>query len=78
MGFLVCGRTGHFADDVDARCTECDAPIQHRPHAPADLVKICIRCARTKFAISPAPRIAVTDDTLREVALYYAKTRGSH
>lgn len=77
MKYLVCATIGNFADDVDAHCARCDAPIQHRPHAPADYVKICIRCAADKFAVSQAPRIEVTEKTLRELALYYAKTKGT-
>ena len=43
--YLICGTTGKFADDVDARCAQCGAPIQHRPHVPPDFVKICLSCA---------------------------------
>jgi hypothetical protein len=71
----VCAAIGNFADDVDARCALCDAPIQHRPHAPADYTKICLGCAAERFT-KETPHIEVTEETLREVALYYAKPTG--
>jgi hypothetical protein len=78
MTILVCSRTGHFADDVPARCATCDTPIVHRPHVNPDLVKMCVTCAADAMANSPTePEIRVTEETVREVELYNAKTRGT-
>ncbi len=78
MKILVCATTGHFADDVDAECTTCHAPIQHRPHVPADLVKMCESCVAILILTNEtAPVITVTPETLREVALWNAKTSTS-
>lgn len=75
--YLICARTGHFADDVATACAQCAAPIVHRPHAPADTIKICARCAVASLADSvTAPDIQVTEETRREVALFFAKTPG--
>jgi len=77
MGFLICATTGHFADDVQARCSSCDAPIMHRPHVNPDLIKICMACLDALLeADGTKPVIAVTKETLREVALWGAKTKG--
>jgi hypothetical protein len=73
--YLVCAYTGHFADDVHARCATCDAAVVHRPHVPADATKICPACAGSMMETQPVT-IQVTEKTLRERALYYAKTPG--
>lgn len=78
MRYLVCAFTGHFADDVPARCATCDAAIVHRPHVPPDCTTICAACAGKLFESSDRPpRVLVTEKTLREVELYCAKTRGT-
>jgi hypothetical protein len=79
MNILVCGPESHFADDVHARCARCDAPIVHRPHVPPGLVKMCQACAAAHLIADGRPlEIHVTADTLREVALFNAKTKGNH
>lgn len=35
----------YYQDNIIAACVTCDADIQHRPYAPADVPKICIYCA---------------------------------
>lgn len=75
---LICAGTGHFADDVEARCEECGASVVHRPHVPPDATKLCAACgARWLLACETPPELRVTDDTLRDVALFYAKTKGT-
>lgn len=77
--YLVCASTGHFADDVPARCAACDAAIVHRPHVPAHAVPICARCATDLIVTGEVPPvIKVTAETLREVALFNATTKGRH
>jgi len=78
MKILVCARTGHFGDDVAARCATCDASIVHRPHVDPNLTKMCESCARMAILAGKVPpRIQVTAETLREVALFNAKTKGT-
>lgn len=36
---------GEFPDNIHTVCADCDAPIEHRPHAPKRPMKICIECA---------------------------------
>lgn len=75
---LVCSSVGYFADDVHAHCATCHAPIVHRPHVPPDASKLCIRCASAWMNASETePIIHVTQETLLEVALYHAKTKGT-
>jgi hypothetical protein len=76
---LICSRTGYFGDDVPARCAQCDASIVHRPHVDPSLVKMCESCAAVEIAKSQTkPETRVTDETLREVALFKAKTKSTH
>jgi hypothetical protein len=75
---LVCAATGHFADDVPAHCATCGRSIVHRPHAPADAVPMCEGCAAAAVAADPTPpTIGITEETLREVLLYRATTKGT-
>jgi hypothetical protein len=76
MQYLVCATIGNFADDVAARCDACDAQIVHRPNVKPGLVKICGTCAATLFAAEPDAEVRVTEETRRELALYYAKPKG--
>lgn len=76
--FVVCAPTGHFADDVRTHCAVCRTPIVHRPHVPAGSTKICQRCGGRLLESHPDATIGVTEETVREVALFNAKTRGSH
>ena len=77
MQYLVCAAVGNFADDVAARCDACDAPIVHRPHVKPGLVKICLKCAAKVLRAQPDAEVRVTEDTRRELALYYQKPTGS-
>ena len=50
----------------------------HRPHVPQDLVKLCAYCAAIAIMDSTEePVIAITEETRREAALYFAKTKGT-
>ena len=78
MKYLVCSFSGHFADDVRAHCATCGASIVHRPHVPTDAVKICERCVGQLIEdLKGNVDVKVTEDTRRELALYYAKTPGA-
>lgn len=58
-----------FADDVVCRCGRCGATTYARPHTallPFD--RICIDCWRKD---GQRGEIVLTEDTLREVLLYY-------
>ncbi len=76
MPYLICATTGHFWDDVPGRCAVCHRSIVHRPHVDPALVILCEGCAAPLLA-QPGTRIAVTPDTLREIALWNAKTKGT-
>lgn len=76
MPLLVCATTGHFADDVSGRCAACSRPIVHRPHVDPSFVMVCEGCAASILE-QPETQIAVTLETLREVALWNAKTKGT-
>lgn len=43
-GFVVCGPSKHFPDDVETLCFLCQTKIVHRPHAPRRPPKICMQC----------------------------------
>jgi hypothetical protein len=45
--FVVCMPLGPspFADNVTAKCCDCEQAIMHRPHVPKRPPKICITCA---------------------------------
>ena len=76
--YLMCGPDSAFADDVHTTCATCGTPIVHRPHVPLDAVPMCLPCTLAALAADGGtPRFQVTEDTLREVALYTAKTRGT-
>ena len=74
---LLCGSTSYFADDVHITCAICGTPIVRRPHGPVDAVTICEACFVKQVAIEPLSEIAVSEETLREVALYQTKTKGT-
>lgn len=73
--YLVCSAIGYFADDVKAVCA-CGAAIVHRPHASPDTVKVCLACAEKLMRGDDASQVKVTNETLREAALYRARTKG--
>jgi hypothetical protein len=75
---LVCGPDSHFADDVHTTCESCGAPIVHRPHSPANAVKLCMECAAARLAMDEGlPKVTVTEETRREIELFYQKTDGT-
>ena len=75
---LVCSSVAYFADDVQARCAHCDASIVHRPHVPPGLVTLCMTCAAKDIATSTTePEFRLSEETRRELALYYAKPKGT-
>jgi hypothetical protein len=75
---LICAHTGHFVDDVPAHCASCHAPIVHRPHVPPGIVKMCATCVAARIAEDDEPpEVRVSEETRRELALYYATTKGT-
>jgi len=74
--YLVCSPISYFADDVAARCSNCDAAIVHRPHVDHSHVKICGTCAAQLFAGEPEVEVRITEETVRELTLYYATPKG--
>jgi len=63
---------------VTTLCADCGRSIVHRPHVPQDLVKLCAYCAAIAIMDSTEePVIAITEETRREAALYFAKTKGT-
>lgn len=45
---VVCLAGDHsqwFSDDVHTTCAGCGINIYHRPHMPADAIKLCPDCA---------------------------------
>lgn len=78
---LVCAKAGdgRFADDVSATCMQCGAAIVHRPHLAAVRKKICIDCVGALTAQHDANEIdnVVTAQTMREIAMYFMKSKGA-
>ena len=66
-----------FSDNVVTACADCGVVIQHRPHVPSVLDKICIRCGDGRifaaFARGEPVKFAVTDETRREVRDHFKK-----
>ncbi len=73
---LICATEWAFGDDVHTTCDGCDAPIVHRPHAPASAVRFCVRCAVALLRARPPAVVFATEETLRELALFRAPTKG--
>ncbi len=80
---LICALKGEsrFADDVPARCADCGAAIAHRPHAIGFAVKVCMACGLKRTAAARAVGEPVTFHatraTLRDVATYFARPKGT-
>ncbi len=71
---IVCSPVSRFADDVAAACARCACHLVHRPHIPAGRV-LCLACARIELAGTEV-HARITPETLAELRLYYAGTRG--
>lgn len=68
--------TSVFSDDVFTTCADCGVGIRHRPHAPAQLDKVCLPCGLARAAESGKPvKLAATPETRREVEAYFARRR---
>lgn len=45
--YIVCTRAGDptpFRDNVRSLCHLCGQAVQHRPHVPANVPRICLAC----------------------------------
>lgn len=60
-----------FADDVVGFCSRCTRTVYYRPHTARLLLPVvCVECwLRTR---GPDEQHVVTDETVREVLLYFA------
>lgn len=80
-GIVVCGPVSYFRDDVRTTCARCWAPIVHRPHVPADYERVCLSCAvsdlRAARSRGQPLESSMTPETVRELRLYHARTKGN-
>lgn len=78
---LICNRKGYFADDVPATCAQCGVEIVHRPHAPADSIKICVSCGvrsiKERKEMGVPLKFGVSNETVRELDFLTKKPKGS-
>jgi hypothetical protein len=78
---IVCRRwadDGFFADDLRAPCDFCGEDVRFRPTAPQGF-HMCANCFVEEAKQSTEPiEVGVTPTTLRELALYKAKTGPAH
>jgi hypothetical protein len=59
-----------LADNVLDACT-CGARVQRRPHTPPATI-MCMPCFEK--LVCPSERIAVTKETLRDLAIFFGAT----
>lgn len=68
-----------FRDNVVCTCCDCGVAIQHRPHAPAELLKVCMRCSLDRLneqVRAGVPiTVAATAETRREVIEHFRNRR---
>lgn len=67
---VICGPDSYFPDDVRTFCAQCAAPIVHRPHAPCQARKLCMRCAEVLLGDDDDPVFLTTERSLKEVKAY--------
>lgn len=78
---ILAFETSAFTDDVFTKCADCGIGIRHRPHAPAQLDKVCLECGTVRLAEQAIAnpdqpiKLAVTPETRREVRAYFARRR---
>jgi hypothetical protein len=58
-----------FPDNMIDTCCKCGKAIQHRPHYPVGVRKICMSC----IDISNEDTMQITPETAKEVAEYLHK-----
>lgn len=67
----VCSDLTTRRDSLEANCAECGVKVYHRPHAPAQTKKICLKCALAlmdEASLAGAPITpAVTSETAVEL-----------
>jgi len=63
--YIVCGNQSYYSDDVWDKCCECGDKVVHRPHAPKDVKKICLKCVM--FMNDSQPEIHMTEETKKDV-----------
>ena len=76
---LICSRADvrvTFADDLFGVCTECGCAIRFRPHSPTNVIRICYECMPAHTAKHGGGTVEVTQKTLDEMALFFAKPKG--
>lgn len=81
-GYLVCALASehaYFADDEYGNCCRCDERVRVRPHASKTAKRICLSCAMPRLAEAMAKgqlNAVVTEQSVREAALFFAKAGG--
>ena len=45
LDFYICGFESCFDDDVELKCSKCEANIFARPYHPRTIKIICVKCA---------------------------------
>jgi hypothetical protein len=65
-------------DNKSGVCSQCGRLIQHRPHVPADLVKICFECGVPAMLADAADgelHIVLTSESASELHAHIKKQR---
>ena len=74
---LICAETGNYPDDVPGECNECGKKIVYRPHAPKDVLRLCLGCGLSEMVAArmrgEPVNMGVTAKTLEEVAAWKAR-----
>lgn len=76
---LICADVSFFRDDIAGTCSRCRCAIFCRPHSAARVPaerRICLHC----YEASPNPgdTWALTAETIAELRLLDAPTKGEH
>ena len=61
-------------DNIVARCAECNHTIQHRPHAPKKIKKVCMECA-APFLTDRDTKLITTQRMIHDAATYFRKQK---
>lgn len=74
--YLLCALTTEpsvgFTDDLYGKCSDCERKIRYRPHAPKNVIRICVECFDKRFA-GQEVTVETTEETVRELKNVFTK-----
>lgn len=65
-------------DNKRGVCSHCGCYVQHRPHVPRKLAKVCVACATPMIkrdVLSGEFNAVITPDTAKEIDAFFKKGR---